>query len=239
MILFTSFALFFVVFLLWRRRRAAVAIAAAVLFWLLAAGWLTAPLLDWTQPASGVATQLRFAPRTILIVLGTGTEHAPDGALVPKPDGLLRIAKAAALYHECKRQYASCQVIVSGGNPQRHEASEADNYAPYLLRLHVAGDDLLLENTSRNTYENARNVAFMLRAERYDSLILVTSAYHMPRAQLDFARFGLAPQPAVSNARDARVGWLPRVGNLVNAEIALHELLGIVQFHVYRAIGWF
>jgi hypothetical protein len=25
----------------------------------------------------------------------------------------------------------------------------------------------------------------------------------------------------------------------VSAEIALHELIGIAQFHVYRAIGWF
>ncbi|TKC81693.1 YdcF family protein [Trinickia terrae] len=239
MTLFTLFALFFAVFLLWRRARAAIAIASIAIFWLLAAGWLAAPLLEWAQPSIRQAAEPDFAPRTALIVLGTGTEHSSDGTLVPKPDAFPRMAKAAALYAECKRREPTCRVIVSGGNPQRHETSEADNYAPYLLRLHVENTDLLLENTSRNTYENARNAASMLRGERYDSLMLVTSAYQMPRALLDFERFGFAPQPVVSNARHARLGVLPRFSNLVNAEIALHELIGIAQFHVYRAIGWF
>ena len=74
---------------------------------------------------------------------------------------------------------------------------------------------------------------------RYDSLILVTSAYQMPRALLDFHRFGLTPQPLISSALRTNPGVLPRYDNLVNAEIALHELIGIAQFHVYRAIGWF
>ncbi len=216
-----------------------MAIASIAVFWLLAAGWLAAPLLDWAQRDVSHAPQPDFGPRTALIVLGDGTEHNGDGKLVPKHDAMFRIAKAAELYSSCKRHEATCKVIVSGGNPQRHETSEADNYAPYLLRLHVSGADLLLENTSLNTYENARNVARMLRGERYDSLMLVTSAYQMPRALLDFARFGLAPQPVVSNARHIRLGVLPRYSNLVNAEIALHELIGIAQFHVYCAIGWF
>lgn len=210
-----------------------------MLFWLLSAGWLAVPLLDLAQPEIRNADPPDFGPRTVLVVLGAGTEHNRDGILVPKDDAFSRIAKAAELYTECKRRESSCKVIVSGGNPQMHETSEADNYAPYLLRLSVADTDLLLENASLNTYQNARNVARILRARHYDSLILVTSAYQMPRAMLDFARFGLAPQPIISNARFVRVGALPRVGNLVDAEIALHELVGIAQFHVYRAMGWF
>ncbi|KFE58131.1 hypothetical protein IV01_00010, partial [Pseudomonas syringae] len=41
---------------------------------------------------------------------------------------------------------ASCRVIVSGGNPQRHETSEADNYLPYLLQRQVPRADIVLEN---------------------------------------------------------------------------------------------
>jgi hypothetical protein len=61
----------------------------------------------------------------------------------------------------------------------------------------------------------------------------------MPRALLDFRHFGLSPQPLISSARRAHLGFLPRYANLVNAEIALHELVGIAQFHVYCAIGLF
>ena len=210
------------------------------LFWLLAAGWLTAPLLQLAQPQLGRPRRPpRFAPRTAIIMLGGGTDYDDDNVLVPPRDVLARIARAPKTTRACKRAAATCHVIVSGGNPQRHRATEADTYLPYLLRRQVPRADIVLENRSLTTYENARNVSAILRRLSYDSLILVTSAYQMPRALLDFHRFGLAPQPLISNARRARLGVLPRYDNLVNAEIALHELIGIAQFHVYRAIGWF
>jgi len=49
LILFTLLALFFAGIVLTRRARAPLALAAVALFWLLAAGWLSAPLLDWAQ----------------------------------------------------------------------------------------------------------------------------------------------------------------------------------------------
>ncbi|MFL9871524.1 YdcF family protein [Paraburkholderia megapolitana] len=217
-----------------------LAVAGILLFWLLAAGWLTAPLLAWAQadiPATGTAN---FSPDTAIIMLGSGTEYDNQGTLVPKHDALLRIVTSAALYRQCKQVATRrCTVIVSGGNPQRHTASEADTYLPWLLRDQVPRADIVLENRSRTTYENARFVTDIVKRADYSALILVTSAYQIPRALLDFRRFGLTPQPAISNARHANLGVLPRYDNLVNAEIALHELIGIAQFHVYREIGWF
>lgn len=241
LIIFCLFTLFFAIFTLCRRARAAIAVSAAALLWLLSAGWLAAPLLDWAQSGAPDTPHIQFAPHTIIVLLGSGTEYDKRGSLVPKPDASARIVKTAAVYAACKRSMpnATCTVIVSGGNPQRHEASEADTYAPYLLHLHVATADLLLENTSRTTYENAEHVARILHDKSYGSLILVTSAYHMPRAMLDFARFELAPQPVVANTRKIETGVLPRLSNLDNANIALHELIGLAQFHVYRALGWF
>jgi uncharacterized SAM-binding protein YcdF (DUF218 family) len=128
---------------------------------------------------------------------------------------------------------------VSGGNPQHHAATEADTYAPWLLRAGVAPADLVLENTSLTTWQNARNVMRLQHAHPDDVLFLVTSAYQMPRAVLDFRRFDANPVPIVSGMRHARVGWWPRLSNLYGAQTALHELIGIAQFHVYRAIGWF
>ncbi|MEZ0605351.1 YdcF family protein [Paraburkholderia sp. IW21] len=239
MILFTLLALFFAAIVLWKRARGPLAICTATLFWLLAAGWLTAPLLELAQPHRQIDTPARFAPRTAIVMLGGGTLYDGDDVLVPPRDVLARIAMSAERYAACKRTAATCQVIVSGGNPQRHRATEADTYLPYLLRRQVPRADIVLENRSRTTYENARNVSAILERSRYGSLILITSAYQMPRALLDFHRFGLTPQPLISGARHAHLGVLPRYDNLVNAEIALHELIGIAQFHVYRAIGWF
>lgn len=225
--------------MLWRRARSAIAVAGLALFWLLAAGWLSAPLLASVQDRALEAPPPRFGPRTVIVVLGSGTRIDHSHTLVPQRDALPRIALAASLYAQCKQQDRQCQVIVSGGNPQRHPASEAETYAPYLLRAHVAREDLVLENRSLTTYENAEYVARILHSERYDSLMLVTSAYHMPRALLDFRRFALMPEPMASSGRVVKLGLLPRWSNLSSANVALHELIGIAQFHVYRALGWF
>ena len=225
--------------MLWRRARKAIIIVALALFWLLSAGWLTAPLLALVQSDAAHYPAPAFGPRTVIVMLGAGTRHDAQGKLVPMPDVFPRIAKTAWLYAQCKQENRHCQVIISGGNPDHHAAAEADTYAPYLIEAHVSRDDLVLENASLTTYENAKYVARILRNERYDSLMLVTSAYHMPRALLDFHRFGLAPQPVASRGRPVRCGLLPRRPNLAAANIALHELIGIAQFHVYRAFGWF
>nr|WP_233804238.1 YdcF family protein [Paraburkholderia sp. HP33-1] len=209
------------------------------LFWLLATGWLTAPLLDLAQPQRQSATTATFAPRTAIILLGGGTVYNHDHVLVPPRDVLSRIEVSARNYAACKRTANTCQVIVSGGNPQRHSATEADTYLPYLLRQQVPRSDIVLENRSRTTYENARNVSAIVGQSHYDKLILVTSAYHMPRALLDFQCFGVEPQPQISSARYVRLGMLPHLDNLKAAEIALHELAGLAQFHLYRAIGWY
>ncbi|KXU91264.1 hypothetical protein CI15_01405 [Paraburkholderia monticola] len=224
--------------MLWKRARRPLIVGGIALFWLLAAGWLTAPLLDLAQPQRQSVAAATFAPRTAIILLGGGTTY-DDDELVPMPDVLSRIAVTVQIYAACKRTENTCRIIVSGGNPQRHRATEADTYLPYLLRQQVARSDIVLEKSSRTTYENARNVSAIVGQSHYDTLILVTSAYHMPRALLDFQCFGIEPQPQISSARRARLGVLPRYGNLVAAEIALHELVGLAQFHVYRAIGWF
>ncbi|WP_425452803.1 YdcF family protein [Trinickia dinghuensis] len=239
MIIFTLFALFSAVFVLWRRARKVIAVAALALFWLLSAGWLTAPVLALVQHDASHYPPPTFGPRTIIVVLGAGTEYDRHGALVPKSDALSRLATTASLYAQCKQGNRHCEIIISGGNPQRHPATEAQTYAPYLTEAHVARDDLVLEKASLTTYENAEFVARILHSERYDSLMLVTSAYHMPRALLDFHRFGLTPEPVASSGKIVRCGLLPRLPNLIAANVALHELIGMAQFYVYRALGWF
>lgn len=231
---------------MWRRTRLAAIAGAALLFWLLSAGWLTAVLLDLAQPAIyrtpydlAHAPRDAFSKRTVLVVLGGGTEYRDDGTLVPRDDALVRLSTAAALHARCEAAGASCRVLICGGNPEHHAASEADTYLPWLLRAGVPRDAIVLENQSLTTWQNARNAARILQDDDDASLMLITSSYQMRRAMLDFDRFGYAPTPVVANVRRAHPGWMPRLGNLVSAETALHELIGTAQFYVYSMIGWF
>ncbi|WP_322066203.1 YdcF family protein [Burkholderia ubonensis] len=238
MILFDSFALLFVVFMLCRKWRRTIAAFAFALFWLLATGWLAAPLIAWSQAGVTPVEHPDMHGQTVLILLGTGTRRS-GGRLEPRTDGFPRIRKTAALYRDCRQRAERCTVIVSGGDPERHGATEAATYAPYLVAQGVDPRDLMLEANSRTTYENAKFTTPILRSRHVDATILVTSSYQMRRALLDFRHFGIDAQPVYANRRDAQTGWLPRRQNLINAEHALHELIGIAQFHVYSRLGWF
>ncbi|MCA8323469.1 YdcF family protein [Burkholderia cepacia] len=238
MILFDSFVLLFICFMLCRKRRQIISMAAVALLWLLATGWLTAPLIAWTEAGVVPVEHPDMHGRTTLILIGAGTRRT-DAGLQPPPDGAARIHKVAALYHACRQRAAHCTVVMSGGDPQHHGETEAAVYGRQLVAEGVAPADLVLEPDSRTTYENAKFIAPILRSQHDDARILVTSSYQMRRALLDFRHFGIDPQPVYANRRRAQTGWLPRWRNLANAEQALHELVGIAQFRVYRWLGWF
>lgn len=241
LVLITLLLLFFALFLLWRGRRLAVAISCAVVFWVLGAGWLSPQLLSLAQhgfETQSSVTDVHFGAKTAIILLGGGTEYTPDERLVPKHDVYPRIAAASALYQACESAGGTCRVILSGGNPQHHALAEADDYRPYMLERGVKESDLAIDNTSLDTYANARNVKQLLHPDNDESLILVTSAYHMPRSLLSFAAFGMRPQPFVSSVDVARAGTLiPRGRGYIDAETAFHELVGIARFHIWRLLG--
>ena len=178
--------LFVALFAIWRGRRRAILIVGFVFFWALTAGWFSGPLLYLAQLGYERPVEPTFGPRTTLILLGGGTEYNAARRLVPKGDSSFVIDATATLYHECQRAGDVCHVIVSGGNPQRHSMAEADNYAPYLLARGVDASDLTLENQSRDTYENARNVAKILQPEPKSSLVVITPSYHMRRSIIAF-----------------------------------------------------
>ncbi|MDR5757391.1 YdcF family protein [Caballeronia sp. LZ035] len=203
------------------------------LAWGVGTGWFAAPLLDVAQRGYDRTVAPRLGPDTIIVLMGGGTRRSDTG-LVPKPDSMQRIAATAALYRACREMARSCKVMVSGGDPEHHGQAEADNYAPYVLAQGVRPDDLVRENRSLNTYQNARNVAAIVGRAHDNRLIIVTSAYHMRRSLRAFQAFGFDPQPYVSNARRGQVTLLPRLGSVETTEIALHELVGLAQFRVYR-----
>jgi uncharacterized SAM-binding protein YcdF (DUF218 family) len=95
----------------------------------------------------------------------------------------------------------------------------------------------VLENESLNTYQNARNVASIVQPERDETLVLITSAYHMQRSLLAFHAFGLDTQAFTSNVRRPEATFFPRSRGFIDAETALHELVGVVRFRVYRTLG--
>ena len=86
------------------------------------------------------------------------------------------------------------------------------------------------ENRSRDTYENARYSAPLLKRDGVSQVLLVTSSTHIWRAAQEFRSAGIVviPAPAVLWARDETpaLRWVPSATGLTRSQYALYELIG-------------
>ncbi|WP_244158434.1 YdcF family protein [Caballeronia fortuita] len=223
-------------FVVWKKQRGKIVLLTVAVFWMLGS-WLPNPLIRLANDRYASMEDPHFASRMAIIVLGGGTWYDRQRRLVPKGDAMTRIDLAASLYKRCVEMEKACFVVMTGGNPQHHEQSEADVYGKLLLDAGVKRSDLILENESLDTYENARNTEKLLRSREYDTSVLITSSLHMRRAMLAFEAFGLHPQPAVAYVRPQLTWWRPHRKGWFDSNSALHELVGIARFYAWRWIG--
>jgi uncharacterized SAM-binding protein YcdF (DUF218 family) len=197
----------------------------------LISSWLLVPL-EQRYPAllqpETVAWGLRDAtsPKWI-VVLGGG--HRSDPTLPANSQisaaALGRVVEGVRLHN----LIPGSKLLLSGGavfDPM----PEAEVMAQVAGLLGVRPQDIVLESDSRDTAEEAENIAKMIGSER---LILVTSAAHMPRSMALFRKRGLQPIPAPTNflapttQSSGLVRFFPGVGALGQTQTALHEYLGL------------
>lgn len=129
-------------------------------------------------------------------------------------------------------------ILVSGGlvAPHPGDAPEADVLRDALVTWGVPPDAVLVEDRSRNTRENATETARLAASHHLGTLLLVTSAAHVPRALGCFRAAGLAPDVLpVDHRGEEGGGWLPRASALAQSTAALRELAGRL---VYRVAGY-
>jgi hypothetical protein len=55
---------------------------------------------------------------------------------------------------------------------------------------------------------------------------------------LYFTHFGIHATPVRADYVDGVLSWWPQSYNFTMADLALHEYAGVVQYHVYNAMGW-
>jgi uncharacterized SAM-binding protein YcdF (DUF218 family) len=221
----------------WRRLGAGCLGLAFLL--LLGAGCGPLPALLLGHLQEGRATHVdAWGRHNAIVLLGAGTIRADRGQVEPGLFANGRMLRAVTLYRACKATGADCRIEVSGGDAMGLGVPEAVAYASVLRGLGVARDDLLLEARSMNTWQNAQFSAPLLRAYGADRVVLVSSASHLRRASLYFAHFGIAAMPVRADYLRARLSWLPLAWNLALTDLAVHEYVGIVRYHVYQAMGW-
>jgi uncharacterized SAM-binding protein YcdF (DUF218 family) len=170
-----------------------------------------------------------FTKAQAIVVLGAGRyRDAPEyGGDTVGEATLLRLRYAARLHRE-----SGLPLLVTGGKPDGGQLSEAE------VMRRVLEDDFnvpvrWIEGTSNNTRENALLSAQLLQPEGVSTVLLVTHAWHMPRALQSFAEAGLLalPAPTVFHRNSPRlIDFLP--SGYSGSRIAMHEWIGLVWYRV-------
>jgi uncharacterized SAM-binding protein YcdF (DUF218 family) len=126
------------------------------------------------------------------IVLGAAVW--PGGE--PSPTLRRRAARAAELW-----QVGAVTGIVASGGLGKQPPSEAEAIRALVTAQGVPGNAVILEGRSHSTLENIRN-SIALLPEGADAVI-VTDAWHLPRALLTAKRLGLSASGARTTLRGA------------------------------------
>ena len=146
-----------------------------------------------------------------------------------------RLTAAAAL----ARHYPEARIIYSGGSGALiyGEGNEAPLALALLESLGVAAERIALEDRSRNTIENAIFSKTIAQPKSGQRWLLVTSAYHMPRAVGAFrsAQFPVEPYPVDWRTRGKEdvLRLFATLGDgLRRTDTAVHEWVGLFAYWV-------
>jgi uncharacterized SAM-binding protein YcdF (DUF218 family) len=135
------------------------------------------------------------------------------------------------------QRFPKARIVFSGGsaNLVLEPVAETRFAKALLAEFAMKGDSFVFEEESRTTYENARNTFHLLKPKPGERYLLVTSAFHMPRAIGAFRRVGFEVEafPVDWRTRGWRDATLPfdrASAGLSRADVAIHEWTGLVVY---------
>lgn len=173
----------------------------------------------------------------VIVVLGAGAL-----ADVPNVNGTGQVSDYAAnrlltclqLYHRL-----GVPIIVSGGKVFQSSGNEAEISRTTLVGAGVPADKILMEKESLNTTQNAQYIARILKSRGFTRPILVTSAFHMPRAVAQFEKVQVAVTPYPADYQSNRrlyltiFDFIPSADALDKISLAWKEYLGLLAVRWY------
>lgn len=180
----------------WRKGQrplAGVLLAVTFVFYLLSTGFVSELLVK--------SLESRYVPPSepcgdVVVVLGGGAlKDTPD----VDGDGQLcgRYANRVLTGARLAKKW-SLPVIISGGQLYEDSGKEAEIAKRAMLTLGVPQGEIISEDQSLTTSQNAKYTKEILQEYGFQKPVLVTSAFHMPRAVQTFNLQGVEviPYPA-------------------------------------------
>jgi uncharacterized SAM-binding protein YcdF (DUF218 family) len=198
-----------------------------------------------------------FSPLGNLLLYPLESRFPPWNAAHGAPDGIvvlggpidpdLSVAHDTPVVHfapdrifaaaELARKYPNARIVFTGGSANliSNDAKEADFAVAIFEALGIDKSRLILERRSRNTYENATFSKALVAPKAGERWLLITSAFHMPRAVGLFRKAGFAVEPYPV---DWRIGgkadlfaFSQTLGDgLGRTDTAIREWMGLVAY---------
>ncbi|MTV48788.1 YdcF family protein [Heliobacillus mobilis] len=207
--------------------------------------WLAFLIYALSMPIIGDlfirSLESRFTPPAsvngdVIVLLGGGaTSDTPDVDGVGQLTGSSanRMLTAARLHRQ-----TGLPIILSAGQVYNDTGNESLIAQRQLITLGIPEDKLIVEGNSRNTEENARFTKSLLDEKGFSRPLLVTSAFHMERAVLNFEKVGITVQPYPTDYKTnaGSIFYLnklaPSADTLSNVSLASKEYLGILAINL-------
>ncbi|MDY6935055.1 MAG: YdcF family protein [Spirochaetota bacterium] len=171
----------------------------------------------------------------VIILLGGGVIDGVEdfsGVSIPSYDMIPRIVDAVRLHNRY-----NIPILVSGGSVAGSQ-KEAHVVKRFLIDLGVKPKEIIIEDESRDTVENALYVKKKLFQIGYKRGLLVTSAYHIRRAEYLFKKAGLdvvshSSAPLSGKGKGCNLyDFLPNINSLSKSARALRESIGIFFYYI-------
>jgi uncharacterized SAM-binding protein YcdF (DUF218 family) len=179
------------------------------------------------DPASG-------APNGIIVL---GGAISPDVSTGRNDVALNESAERLTVAAELALRYPHARLLYSGGSGALifREGAEAEFAARVFESFGIPRRRVILEDRARNTVENAILSRDLARPQPGERWLLVTSAYHMPRAIGIFREAGFDVEPYPVDWRSSGVEdafrLFPTVGDgLRRTDTAVREWVGLAAY---------
>ena len=214
--------------------------------------WLVAALLlAWvtSMPASGrlvstsiisqVEARQDISPEDAdLIVMPTaGMTYMSSMGWMPAKESYQR---ALVAYRVQAKVGSRVPIVISGGKTKGLSyPSEAKVVSRLINRNKAQITPTILEETSLNTYENAREAVRIADSRNADTILLVTSDVHMLRALASFRARGMEPAPipvfTIERGALAFNDFLPSLSGMHEVRRGLYEIMALIH---YSLVGY-
>lgn len=164
-----------------------------IIFYLMCTGFVAERFMGQLEKKYSPPAQIETLGVDSIVLLGGGAirdVQDVDGSGVLCSSPASRLLTAVRL-----QKILNVPILLSGGQVYKDAANEALISERVLLSLDVPKEKILLETKSVNTTQNAIFSAEILREKKLNRPVLVTSAFHMRRAVLNFSRQGFEVIP--------------------------------------------